>query len=276
MLIINIFNDIGVGNQFIFFIYAIINLSGVFYFIKKLSPSKELSLLMFVTIGIFYFSTFNGIRQWAAISMILFAIVKLLDKKYFQTGAFITLAILFHFSAIIILFILPLLLIRWTLLKVIVAVVLSMFFSEFFVYLVENSQYAIYLNGFKFENTGNPFLMAIYELLLISFLISFGYFSASKQLNKSDILLLNMNIVSIFILLVGSVLKIDFLTVMRVNMYFQIQIIILIPRFLQSIKNEKLKFLFLYIGLVFISFYFFYSLYFNGEFYRLIPYTSSF
>ena len=84
MMIINIINMLSIDYQVIFFIYSVIIMSGVFYFIKKLSPFKELSILLFVTVGIFYFSTFNGIRQWAAISIGLIAIVKLIEKKHIQ------------------------------------------------------------------------------------------------------------------------------------------------------------------------------------------------
>ena len=134
MMIINTINIFNIDHQVIFFIYSVIIMFGVFYFIKKLSPLKELSILLFVTVGIFYFSTFNGIRQWAAISIGLIAIVKLIEKKHIQFLILVILATLFHLSALL-LFIFIFFKIRFYLIASIISI-------KFFIFLINNSTFA--------------------------------------------------------------------------------------------------------------------------------------
>lgn len=273
MFIINMVNMFNIDHQVIFLIYSLIIISGVFYFIKKLSPSKELSILLFVTIGIFYFSTFNGIRQWAAMSMMVIAIVKLIEAKHIQFVLFIILASLFHLSAII-LFFLVFFKFRFKFFYLIVILFGSMLATELLLFIINNSQYAIYLNGLKFDQKGNPLLLLIYISILIYILWFLGYFSRKITLNTQEIVLLNMNLMSILILILGYKLNIDFLSLMRVNMYFQIQLIVLIPMMMVKIQNHKIKFMLMYLAFVFLFFYYFNTLYSNGVVYNLVPYQT--
>lgn len=271
ILIINTVVNLGLGNQFIFIIYSLVIMTGVMVFIKKLSPSKELSLIIFMTIGIFYLSTLNGIRQWAAISMTLIAIVKLLDKKYFQTGFAVVAAVLFHFTAII-LVLLPLLLFRWRLKYVVLSIIFCLFFADIFLYIIQNSQYFIYLDGLVFKQEGNPLFISGYLIFVVYSLVSLGYFSDSTQLSRTHVFLLNMNLASLFILSVGVVMKIDFLTLMRANSYFQLQLIVLIPVLLFKIKNIYFRSAGVYLCGLFCISYFLYTLLINGYNYQLVPY----
>lgn len=273
MLIINIVNILNIDHQVIFFIYSVIIMSGIFYFIKKLSPSKELSILLFVTIGIFYFSTFNGIRQWVAISIMLIAIVKLMESKYLQFFLCIIMASLFHISAII-LFVLVFFKFRFNKFHFMFILVGSMLATEFFLFLINNSQYSIYLNGLKFEEKGNYLLLLIYICILIYIPFYLGYFSKRIILNKQEIVLINMNLMSILILILGYQLNIDFLSLMRVNMYFQIQLIILIPIIMTKIRNQKVKIIFIYLGVSFMFFYYLNLVYSKGVIYKLVPYQT--
>jgi len=271
ILIINIINFLDLGNQFIFIAYSFFIMTGVIFFIKKLSPLKELSLLIFMMIGIFYLSTFNGIRQWAAISMSLFAITRLLEKKYFQTGFALVSAILFHLSAIILL-LLPLLLVRWRLKHVVAAIIVCLLFSNIFLYAIQNSQYFLYLDAIRFDQTGNIFFIFFYLVFLLLSLILFKYFSHSSNLSRTQVLLLNMNLASLFVLLLGVVMEIDFLTLMRVNSYFQVQLIVLIPMLLIEIRNCYLRVIGFFLCGTFCVSYFLYTLYSNGAAFQLVPY----
>ena len=273
MFIINIVNTLDINHQAIFLIYSLISMSAVFYFIKKLSPSKELSILLFVTIGIFYFSTFNIIRQWAAISLMLIAIVKLIDAKHIQFVLFIILASLFHLSALI-LFVVVFFKIRFKFFYLIALLFGSMLVMELLLFIINSSKYAMYLNGVKFDQKGNPLLLLIYISILVYIPCFLGYFSRKKILNTQETVLLNMNIMSILFLILGYQLNIDFLSLMRVNMYFQIQLIVLIPMMMNKIKNQKINFMLKYLVFVFLFFYYFYTVYNNGVIYNLVPYQT--
>ena len=271
MMIINIINMLSIDYQVIFFIYSVIIMSGVFYFIKKLSPFKKLSILLFVTVGIFYFSTFNGIRQWAAISIGLIAIVKLIEKKHIQFLILVILATLFHLSALL-LFILIFFKIRFSKFYLIGIFLASILSIEIFLFLMNNTKYSIYLDLLRFDSQGNPLLLMIYISVLVYTLLFFKYFNKNSILNTSEIVLLNMNLMSILVLIIGYIMKIDFLTLMRVNMYFQIQLIIFIPMMIYKLKNQQIRFMLIYLGIVFLFSYFFVTIYKNGIIYNLVPY----
>ena len=271
MMIINIINMLSIDYQVIFFIYSVIIMFGVFYFIKKLSPLKELSILLFVTVGIFYFSTFNGIRQWAAISIGLIAIVKLIEKKHIQFLILVILATLFHLSALL-LFIFIFFKIRFSKFYLIGIFLASIISIKFFIFLINNTKYSIYLDLLRFDSQGNSLLLMIYILALVYTLLFFKYFNKNNILNTSEIVLLNMNLMSILVLIIGYIMKIDFLTLMRVNMYFQIQLIIFIPMMIYKLKNQQIRFMLIYLGIVFLFSYFFVTIYKNGIIYNLVPY----
>lgn len=275
MLIIKSFQYVGLSNQAIFLFYSLLILSGVSYFIKKLSPSKEFSLLIFLTIGIFYLSTFNGIRQWAALSMFLIAIVKLIDKKYLQMIAFLLAGFYFHTSMLVTFFIIPLLSKRFSIKIVLLSLIFLIGSSKVILFLILNSQYNIYLAQVS-QNGSSGFLFQIYIVLLVCILIYFNYFKPKIILGKAEIVLLNMNIASIATLLVGHYLELSFLSIMRVNMYFQIQLIILIPILIHRIREHKLKQFVVIVTVLLCSGYFFYLLSFNGEIYHLLPYKFNF
>ena len=112
----------------------------------------------------------------------------------------------------------------------------------------------------------------IYILALVYTLLFFKYFNKNNILNTSEIVLLNMNLMSILVLIIGYIMKIDFLSLMRVNMYFQMQLIILIPMIIYKLKNPQIRFMLMYLGVVFLFVHFFITIYKNGIIYNLVPY----
>ena len=271
MVIVYLADYLGFGNQCIFFIYAVVIMIGVYFFIKKFSPSKELSLLIFVTIGVFYLSTFNGIRQWAAISMSLIALVKAYESKYVQSAGLVLIAVLFHFSAIVFVS-LPLLLVRWQFKSILKLLLVLYIGIDVFLYLIELTKYSIYLDLIKFEKTPNiPILLSYMTFMFLS-LFYFGYFDRTAKVQRSTILLLNMNLASFLIFFIGFTLKLDYLSLMRVNNYFEMQLVILLPMILDRLSNMHLR---AAVGVSLVAFcvsYFFYTVYINGETYVLVPY----
>lgn len=269
ILIIKIISLFGLGVKTFFFIYALITLVGIGFFIKKTSLLKELSLFIFLTIGIYYLSTLNGIRQWAAVSLILVAIVKTIDKKNIEAILYVVSAILFHYSAVIIL-IIPFLRFRYPVYQLVLLVILLFYFNNLIDAFV-GIRYSIY-EIIKFENTSNMFAFYAYVVLILYLLLYFKYFNKKYVIESGVTILLNMNICSIIILMIGGDMKIDFSIIMRVNMYFQISLIILLPLACLRIKNSYLRGGVIFSIILFSASYYFSVLYFRGENYNLIPY----
>lgn len=276
MYLIRGFQALGLTNQAIFLCYSGIILFGIYYFIEKLSYAKEISALLFLSIGIFYFSTMNEIREWVAVSLSLISVVHLVKKKYIKAIFFTIIGILFHFSAIIFLFILPFLAKRYT--KYNIGLMLIGIFSiaTLIPIVLAYTPYNMYLTTLRFADHSSQLFVALYCVVLIFFLIYFKYFNHKYNMDRGLIILLNMNILSILILLIGYELNIDFLSVMRVNMYFEMQLIILIPLFLVNLNNSKFKQLVFISIILFCTSYFFYLVAFKGEMYKLVPYNARF
>jgi hypothetical protein len=273
MLIIKIITLLNFPNESIFAIYSCITILSISYFIKKSSINYELSLFIFFTLGIFYFSTFNGIRQWVAISIILISFIKYAEDKKRLSFLLYILATMFHFSAVIFI-LLPLFFYRFSLRILILIFTGSIFVTHLLLLLIQYTSYGMYLNDLTFTKKGNTVFLLLYFISLIIIIIFLGYFKRQKQLDKRIIFLLNMNLASIYFFVLGYfLLHLDFLSVMRLNMYFEMQLIVLIPMVLEKIYNKYLKLNLTYLSIIFFSAYYFYLLFTKGKIYHLIPYN---
>lgn len=274
MLIINTVNSFGINVHVIFFIYSTIILSGVFYFIVKLSYSKEFSLVIFFLVGIFYLSTLNGIRQWAAVSLLLFSIVSVINKKDIKAFFLVLFAALFHNSAFILFFIVFFLRYRIKLKMMFILSVIILLMTGVINYLITMLGYKRYLIDGLYTQTISYNLLFIYICVFLVVPLLFGYFSNNKKLTTRLIVLLNMNFFSIIILLVGNIIGLSVISIMRLNMYFQLQIIILIPELINILKPIKLRVFIRISVILLLSIYYFYTIYVNGGVYKLTPYNT--
>lgn len=109
--------------HFYLMVCSLLSLGGFFFIIDKKSNYKELSLLLFVLVGLFYQVQFYVIRQSISISLFLVAMYFYADrKKYMLALLFYTLALFMHAT---VLYTLP-----------VVLLVKRMRFSPKFVYIV--------------------------------------------------------------------------------------------------------------------------------------------
>jgi len=274
MLIVDSVYAVGLDVYFIFFIYALLILYSLFFFIDKFSPSPSLSVLLFFLIGLYFLSTLNGLRQWAAISMMLFMISSILSRRYFLAIAFYFLAVMFHVSAIV-LFVLFFMRIRWRLSIILIASVAVISLAGVLTTLLEATDYRRYISGYGHDIPYNHYYLIIYVASLLLFPFLFSYFNKERYLDGVSVFLLNMNIVSFFIIVFGVVSGFSFLIFMRMNMYFQVQFLILIPIFLMRFES-RFRVVFTFAIFLILSLYFFHLLYFNGEKYKILPYKSIF
>jgi hypothetical protein len=258
------------GSSLIFLCYAAITLGGVFYYIFHFSPSWTISIYLFLFVPIFYLATFNAVRQWAAIAMILVSLVFLEQRKFFKMTLAAIIGSMLHISALI-MCLLPLFQFRYSK-KVLVAVFFSIILlSKAIIEIILLTPYALYLG--ELFTGGWSFLTIIYFGMLIYFVNYFDYFNKSVQMSRSQIIACNMNLASVLVLLGGYVLELDFLTIMRLNNYFIIQLIILIPMWLKSRHGRFLRIYYLVV-LALPFAYLLYTLLVNGGNYMLTPYDA--
>lgn len=263
---------IGGTNQLIFLLYAILITYGIFNFIYRVSINREVSIFIFLTVGMFYFSTLNEIRQWAAISMTLFALINHVNNYRFKTILCLVLAILFHLSALIMIIIMPFLKKRYSLHQALLFFGIAVPIAELLKILILLSPYSVYLTFLTGINNFSPALFIFYLLIQAFIIFNCGYFKRSQLLSVEVVLLLNMSLMSFLILLMCYLMGIDFLSTMRANMYFIMQLTILIPLWIRNIQNKVIAVIINCSLLLICTLYFFNIVFRVNYMDHLIPY----
>jgi len=255
----------------IFLIYALFTISGIYYFFKKFSPRPEFSFFLFLTIPIYYLATFNGVHQWCSISLFAIALVLLLQRKKIWMFLVLAVAVMFHLSALGLLFLLPFLRTRCSLQFLVFFSLGILVISPVFLQLVELTHYYIYLDGIRF-NTSPSLVFPIYLFLLLFFPFFLGYFDRSIKLGDKEVILCNMSLASVILISLGYKLGIDFLTFMRANNYLIIALSVLVVFSLEKLSGSLKAILFTLV-VSFSLIYLGYTLFINGERYKLVPYN---
>lgn len=222
---------------------AFINLA-VYLFIKKNSENYFLSSIIYILFNI-YFSTMNTLREWIAISFILFGFNFLIEKKYFRFSIFLILGICFHtaaWAAILLLFVAVFRERKWIYPVLLLASIVIFFaYSSFYNFLSSLFGYENYNNKFIVSNYYGALLLFVESLVLlvILYLYSYfnGYFTSIIHDKKNSIFL------------ACSIIYLGFLAiVMRVNLFnrisgfYEVFIIITIPNLLSKISVKRDKF----------------------------------
>lgn len=272
IILIKTVNFIGGTPQLVFATYAAVTMFCVFMFIKRLSNAKELSAFAFMCIGIFYFATFNQVRQWAALAMILCAVIFLAEHKNIRSYSFVVMAMMFHMSAAVFI-VIPLLTKRYSKKFLFTLLLSSGLIGKIGLLLVQKSYYFRYLEALRSDSVGSPALIGGYLLSITASIFALGYFNKDRNLSRPEIILLNMCWVSLLILLSGFSAGVDFAYVMRINMYFSIQLLALIPLLIRQLTLPFQYFAYPSAAAA-LSYLYFSTLQMKGNIYVLTPFKT--
>gem|GEM_PF-3556432 len=228
------------------FFIALIAFLTIFYLclaIYKLSPYPEMSIMVFLGLG-HYFSSFNGIRQYLAISLILYALSLFYSGKKKSSILFLILPVFIHFSSIIfVVFFALITLIKKRKVIYYPFIFLTIFISLLF-YLKPNLFYNyIFILGYevyletKYIVTGSNIIWVIIEICIFLFYCAFNYHS--KSFYNENILYLSipfslLSIAFTFLGLQGLIFN-------RIATYFNIFHIIFIPLTVENIRDTHLR-----------------------------------
>ena len=169
------------------FVVLIIALITNILIIKTLWQYKDkisFSISIFCYITMYYFQTYNIMRQWLAIAIIFFAFRYLIKEKYGWFSFWIIIATSIHLSAIICFSFIPIYIfvVKKTSLKYkVITSALTFIFLVFLyyaasalglIYNIEN-KYQYYINGADFQNLnfGFYFILRIFVIVLALFLL---------------------------------------------------------------------------------------------------------
>ena len=237
-LLIKMINLISGTQQLVFLIMAIISNYLIYKFIIESSRDKILSVFIFFLVGPYYSSGFNGIRQYLAISLFLYSLKYLKNRKIFKYFFFIFLGFLFHKSCILLLPLYLILNLKYSLKGKIFILILSSFVDYKLLPTILNIfNYDIYNSIVIYRVNSNFYFLLLFLIFSIFILL---YNEKNKSLNKIEE---NINFYAIILLIlvffnekIYPYLNQIFL---RMVTYFLFYYIIIIPNFIEKVFKQK-------------------------------------
>lgn len=211
---------------------------------RKYSPSYLISVFLFVASTDYIAWMYNGIRQFVAVTIILYATPLMLKKKYLPSFLIILLASQFHKSALLMI---PLSVIaqgkawNWRTLLFMAGALLAVFYVDQFTTLLDdaldNTQYKNVVRDYtEWNDDGtNPIRVLVYSLPAILALIGrrFIWQEGNELINFCA----NMSIISMGLYLISMVTSGIFLG--RLPIYTSLYSYILLPWELDNIFSEE-------------------------------------
>ena len=223
----------------IFAVTSAIIIGLTFFTIYKESPYPILSVIIYFCAG-FFFHSLNLMRQYLAISVLLFSYRYLIDKKYLIFIICSIIACLLHSISLV--FIISFLLcdrevfdLKRTIIISILLLVFGKYVWHYVVDLIINhTRFATYI-GSKFDKSK----LRIYDIIFnaIIYIIIYYLYKNTKEKGRKDNFFLNMQACSLFFMILANVMYLLF----RFSFFFGIFNIISIPYFLKKCDIETKK-----------------------------------
>lgn len=273
--LVEFMNSLDLPYQVFVFLFSWLTVWLAIKFIRRYSPYPFLSLLIYFSIGNYYFSTFNAIRQGLAIVVFLNMIEVVGQRKMIKYSVVMILtALCVHFSAFLLI---PLIYFLnrhinlWT--KIILVIGISSL-TGVIILLIENSPYAVYL---LFDGFAAPLTPTNYMLLLFSVGVIY-YESKNRAWSDQHRIFSNLNI----IVLALSALALAFentpmiMVVNRVIGYFSMIYIVVIPIIIFHLKSKSLQSISINVLSLIFAFLCYWALSSNGVTNMMVPYKTIF
>jgi len=217
--------------QLIFFFAAIIQtlfFMLIIYKVREMGYRLDIFFFLYFTLSLTFFNQFNGIRQYIAVYIMLYAVLQLMDEKYVFFVFLTIVAGLFHISAY---FLLPLILLQIIIrkklpLKFVLIVLSGMFLLSFInldrIYdkiLVYIPMYKYYIKSSYMERlTFESIITKIPKMAIVLFsVLKIDY----DNIRKEDTFLVNMSLIACGILILSFTSSI----IWRFYQYFDMYLI---------------------------------------------------
>ncbi len=237
--------------NFFMMVTSIVSMIGVYYFIKDNSKNYMSSFLIFITFN-FYGFFFGIYRQVIAISILLYSIKFVKERKLFSFLISVFIATLFHKTAFIFILVYLLYNIKINKKIFIVWVSILVFFLIFRNGIISIILNYIYKPAEVIGQGGGG-----YKMLIMLFGLSCVCYYFQDKLLKQDAnnkLFINM----IFFATIIQCLSTVFGNAYRVVLYFSFTMIIVIPNIIEVIKNKKIKGITIALMIISLSLYYYY------------------
>ena len=223
--------------QLLFAVTSAIIIGLTFYTIYKESPYPALSVAIYFLIG-YFFHSLNIMREYLAISVLLFSYKYLIKKNYIKWIISVIIAFLLHSTSLI--FVAAILLcdreifdLKRTIIISILLFVFGRYVWEILVDLVISKTRFISYIGSKFDKQDIRTLDIIVNSIL--YIIIYYLYKNTKEVGRLEKFFLNVQALALFFMVSAATMYLLF----RLSFYFGIFNIISIPYFLKKSDINK-------------------------------------
>lgn len=230
-----LFDNLGLPVTIWFGFVEAVYVSSMYFFIKKYSYNPLLSILVFITCGLFMFSL-AGMKQTLAMGFMMYSFLNFIDKKYIYSIIFAALAFTCHATVLIMLFGYVLYFFRnsksfyYIVIGCIITVLIaSEWLLKSMVISLGNEHYERYLN---FKDTYTASTLIFY--ITIVAIALFGYRKYSKLSPSTAKITLGLSIIACALQSLTSILPDAFRLAYLYTPFFMI----LISNSISTIKNS--------------------------------------
>ena len=230
--------------QFMFVVTSLIINTLIMWIIIKNSKNVYISLLIYFCGG-FFFLSMNAVRQFIAMSLVLFGYKYIFEKKHiYKYLLCVFLAFLMHSSAIIM--VILVFLDNRKLLKPTIVVPLSViilifgnYFFDILGKILSVTRFNVYFIG-RFARSDISWMFVLYNMIIYAFMYLVGQQNdkENKLFEKENNLYYNIQIFALITTCMGSI----HVLFSRVASYFMVFQIISIPYFIERVKFSEIKF----------------------------------
>lgn len=241
------------------------------FFIFKFSNDKFLSLFIFMSLPIFYLSSFNAIRMFSAVSLFLVSLHYIQKRQLFRYFIMCILCLLLHKVSFVLFPLYFFLNLKFTSLQYLLLLTCTVLFPFYEKLLITFSKYSGLSHVYFIENQSSLNVTAIIFFVL-AFVIVFTFKIKSVSCPNTN-MFINLLIISQIIIIISLNLPLKSDNIFRITGFFTPAIIILLPEFFNLIKFKQLylaRKLLIYLCLS----YFLFTLTQNGIIYNLVPYKT--
>ncbi|WP_322387298.1 EpsG family protein [Clostridium perfringens] len=238
--------------QAIFLVTSFIINFFIIYTIYKYSKLFEVSIFLYISTYM-YFSSFNGIRQWIAASILFFGTKYLLERKFLKYFIIVFIASTFHQTALIMLPVYFLVNHKFKSLKTIILIliggvifILYKPFTDLLMQLLEGTKFFNdYNETIGVSGNGANFLRVVVASIpvILSYIM---YNSVNKSTDNKIDILINLSLINCLFMLLGT----RHWIFARFLMYFEPYNLILYPLILIKFDKKNIKLIY-YLLIVF-------------------------
>ncbi len=227
------------GGEYYEFVFAVFAFVTLVFFLKAFyeqSVDFSFSFFLFMTLGL-YFQTYNTVRYYLALAIALYAMRYVLNKDYLKFIFWILLASFFHKSVLLTIPVYWVASYAWKKWMIVAGILFSMccFLGKSIILKIALWFYPSYENTVFLE--GGTSVISILRGLLVLGLYFWYRKHTSESEDRELRLYAQLNLLSVVVCVFFSFLPV----ITRIAYYFSVTQLLMLPKIVYGIKEEKLR-----------------------------------